>query len=617
MAFTAYTVTRRILSRRVIRPCARYDTIAASASQLRQQRGFSNNLRIRQQRQQRQHQRQHQRQQYVAPTPQFMNKTQADFHTLSLYYKSNNSDTTQNISPLLYPRKLDSKLSGTQNSTVCMCQATGVGTDKLRRRSRRHVVQKCQCSCRSSNVSISSVFRHYRLYMHSIPIFPYQNSRNMYSLRAISTSLPRQNQSLLNSVFDRRFLVTSTSQSKQQVSRIKAAVDQILRTRQLSSAPRLPSNNNDATDTGSPAASTAAAAAAAAAAATSTQVWQPRGVIPSEMTSRAVIRALIGNCLVASLKFWAFFATRSSSMLAEAIHSAVDAANQLLLLMGVLDARRLPDARHPLGYSRSVFFYSLVSALGIFWLGCGVTCVHAIHTLLHPPESLDITWHVWAVLAGSFMVDGVVLRRALSDLRRVKPANMSLFAHIRSLTDPIMMAAVLEDVAATLGIVIAMGGIALSQITGNVMYDALASLFVGGLMGAVALTLVKMNYKFLLGASVESATSKHITHMLMQRESIDAIYSVHTVWVGPNKFAYRASIDFNGHYFAQKLRAQYRDEFLATDESGVDHVMSRYAEAVTHLVEAEVREIEAMIRAKHPEAVYIDLEPASPPLKNE
>ncbi|RHY06857.1 hypothetical protein DYB38_008342, partial [Aphanomyces astaci] len=182
-----------------------------------------------------------------------------------------------------------------------------------------------------------------------------------------------------------------------------------------------------------------------------------------------------------------------------------------------------------------------------------------IQTLLNPPtaEELVLTWEVWTVLGMSFCIDGYVLQRCLGELMQTKPKGVSLYQHITDIKDPFMLAVVLEDSAACTGVLIALAGIGASYVTGNPVWDSAASIGIGFLLGGVAVSLIRMNQRFLLGQSVDPV-------------------------------------------------------FLDSDlESELPVILAWYAEDVTRLVEKEVQEVEAEIRAKYPEAAFIELEPDS------
>nr|CCA18664.1 zinc transporter putative [Albugo laibachii Nc14] len=316
------------------------------------------------------------------------------------------------------------------------------------------------------------------------------------------------------------------------------------------------------------------------------------------------MRAMAGNTAITILKTLAWLKTGSSAMLSEAIHSLVDTGNQAILVLGLRQAAGVPDKKHQYGYGRAAYFWSLISALGIFWLGSGVTITHGMQCLINPPTELTLSWEIWSVLACSFLIDGWVLKRAVQELLETKPPNISLVRYIKYIKDPFMMAVLLEDMTACTGVVIAACGIGATHITGNPLWDSLASISIGLLLGGVAVTLIRMNQRFLLGQSVEPEIEKGIRALLLARPSIDNVYAVQSQW---------AEVDFDGTYLAAKLLHIYKPVFMESKqlENDLPLMLAWYAEDVTRLVEKEVQEVEEEIRALYPEAAFIELEPDS------
>ena len=122
----------------------------------------------------------------------------------------------------------------------------------------------------------------------------------------------------------------------------------------------------------------------------------------------AVVAAVFGNGILTVIKFIAFAMSGSGSMFSEGMHSLADTANQALLFVGIKSSERPADAMFPYGYGRDRYFFSLMSAVGVFVLGCGITLYHGVHMLLEPTLVTDITIPI-AVLCVSFLVDGLVL----------------------------------------------------------------------------------------------------------------------------------------------------------------------------------------------------------------
>lgn len=229
-------------------------------------------------------------------------------------------------------------------------------------------------------------------------------------------------------------------------------------------------------------------------------------------------------------------------MLSEAIHSIVDTGNQAFLLWGLWKAKQPPDRRHPYGYGRSVYFWSLVSAIGTFWLGAGISMRNSVSDVMSPSLQIaDIGPETWMVLAFSFCIDGFVLARTLYVTLQLKPPKISAFKFLKSSRDPTGLAVLLEDSAACLGVLVAAGGLGLSRLTNNPVYDAVSGIAISGLLATMGVVLAKLNEKFLVGQSVEANIVDEIHEILTARPAIDGIHSVQSQWLGMHGFTYKVS----------------------------------------------------------------------------
>ncbi len=323
-----------------------------------------------------------------------------------------------------------------------------------------------------------------------------------------------------------------------------------------------------------------------------------------------VLKALGGNSFIAVMKLTAWFVSGSGAMLSEGIHSLADVGNQALLVLGMRHAERGPDNRHQYGYGQAAFFWALVSALGIFFIGCGVTTYHGVHQLMHPPENLTAGWLTWSVLTISFLIEGWVLYAAVKHVYDIKPDDTGFIAYLPRIKDPMLVAVLLEDLAACTGVLIAVAGIGLTWWTGDPMWDGIASVMIGLLLGVVALVLVRMNQRYLLGHAVDPEIDAGIRKILLERPSIEAAVLVQSRWVGPSTFVYKAEVDFDGAWFAEQLAPYYTAIFEATSDHDAMHaLLATYTEHVSRLVAREVDVIEDIIKARYPQALFIMLEP--------
>ena len=153
---------------------------------------------------------------------------------------------------------------------------------------------------------------------------------------------------------------------------------------------------------------------------------------------------------------------------------------------------------------------------------------------------ISVGWETWAVLGFSFAVDGVVFAKAFRELRaRAEEEGSPMLRYLITMKDPFLLAVLLEDFCGTVGVLLAAAGIGLTQVTGNVLWDSIASIAIGGMLGAVALTLVRTNQRFLLGQSVEKSITSDIKAIILARPAVERVYEVQSQWLGPASFSYK------------------------------------------------------------------------------
>jgi zinc transporter 9 len=341
-----------------------------------------------------------------------------------------------------------------------------------------------------------------------------------------------------------------------------------------------------------------------------------QGHLPNS-TSSTLMVSLMGNCGIAAAKFYAYSRTGHQAMLSEAIHTCVDVGNQAILAYGLREAARAPDKRYQYGYGRAAFFYSLLSALSTFGFGACLTLYQGVDAVVHPAELLEPLPETWAVLAVSFAVDGLVLSTAMKDVwKRAAKANVTAFQWIFMFKDPFTVAVVFEDSAAVIGVAIAAAGIGMTQLTGSPVWDGISAVCIATLLGAVSLKLIQLNRSFILGKPVDREITDGIRKILLRRRSVDAVYAAQTQWIGPSAFAYNAEVDFDGTYLAAQVYSRYELEISNAAKEGklrdnLRWLLPCFAEDVTRVLEKEVRDIQAEVRAAYREASFIDIVPDS------
>jgi len=324
-------------------------------------------------------------------------------------------------------------------------------------------------------------------------------------------------------------------------------------------------------------------------------------------SAAAVVAALSGNAFVTILKFIAFFLSGSGAMLSEAIHSVADTGNQLLLYVGLKRADKEADDRFHYGYGGERFVFGILSAAGIFFVGCGITLFHGISSLV-TPHTPHLTATTFGVLGASFLIEGSVLLYAVRRVRGEK-GELPFFTYVRRHADPATVAILLEDSAAVLGLLLAAGGIYLSYVTGNPMFDAIGSIVVGLLLGLVAFYLVRENRELLLGRAVPEGIEDKFKETILDQPSVRSVRDVKTRQLTPEAFLFKAEITLDPDFMAEQL-----GKALPADPADLHkaRTLRRFVSATTDLIATQVASIELAVVAAIPQARHIDLEIAHP-----
>ncbi len=214
-----------------------------------------------------------------------------------------------------------------------------------------------------------------------------------------------------------------------------------------------------------------------------------------------IIQALLVNVAITLAKAVAAFLTGSGALLAEAIHTAADCTNQLLLLVGVRQARVPADAKYPLGHGRNIYFWSFIVALLLFSAGGMFSIYEGVHKLRHP-EPVERVWLGFVILGFSLILEGASTLGNIRDLR-ARAKGAPLFRALRETKDADLVVVFGENAAASLGLVLAMGALGAAALTGNARWDAVGSLLVGLVLVGVALFLGHEIKGLLVGESAD------------------------------------------------------------------------------------------------------------------
>lgn len=323
----------------------------------------------------------------------------------------------------------------------------------------------------------------------------------------------------------------------------------------------------------------------------------------------AVAAAIGGNFLVMIAKFAGAAVTGSGALFSEGIHTLADVLNQILLMVGIVRSEKEADERFQFGYRRERFIWALISAVGIFFLGCGVTIYHGIHGLQDPQLIGDPTVAL-IILAFALVVEGIVLVIAYKGLKaEAKSKGRPFWAYVRKEADPSAVAVLFEDGAACLGVVIAMVCIFLSKTLGSGIPDAVGSIVIGLLLGALAFWLIQRNKELMVGPSIPKESEDTIRALIEGRDSITGITRFKSRMVDTATYDVTVHVDFKGDVLASRLEPSLA-EVYPTIESYEDFeaFAKTFGEQLARTMGSEVDDIEVAIKAAVPEVKFIDIE---------
>ncbi|MCP4499210.1 MAG: cation diffusion facilitator family transporter [Deltaproteobacteria bacterium] len=323
--------------------------------------------------------------------------------------------------------------------------------------------------------------------------------------------------------------------------------------------------------------------------------------------TQTVVMAVVVNFVIAILKFLAFSVSGSGAMLAEGIHSVADTANQALLFLGIKKSERPADDTHPFGYGAERYFWALVSAMGIFVLGCGVTVYHGVHQLMHPvlPTVGALTW---GVLGVSALLEGSVFLMALREANSQREGK-SWIAFLKSSSDPTLIAVLLEDSIAVIGIGIASLGILLSSATGIPQFDGAASILIGLLLGALALLLAVKNKNLLVGISAPKDVEDTIQKLVSGHPSVEKLLSMRTRVLGSGNVQLDLQVDFSPDAIVDRMQEDIHKAYENIENKEEFEAFCRsFGRDLVDELALEVDRLEQAIRKEVPQAQIIDVE---------
>jgi cation diffusion facilitator family transporter len=262
--------------------------------------------------------------------------------------------------------------------------------------------------------------------------------------------------------------------------------------------------------------------------------------LSTEGSNRAIFAALAANLGIAVTKFVAFLLTRSSSMLAESIHSLADSGNQVLLLIGGKRAQRPATEEHPFGYGRSRYLYAFIVSVVLFTAGGLFALYEAYHKWNDPHPITEWQWVPVVILLAAIVMEGLSFRTAMAEAAHVREGR-SWFRFIRETKSPELPVVLLEDSAALVGLVFALFGVVLTLLTHDGHWDAVGTGLIGLLLVGVAVLLALETSSLLLGEGATPADVIAIREALVG-PGVDSVIHLRTMYVGPEELLVAAKI---------------------------------------------------------------------------
>jgi cation diffusion facilitator family transporter len=272
-------------------------------------------------------------------------------------------------------------------------------------------------------------------------------------------------------------------------------------------------------------------------------------------TRRTVLTAGAANVVVAALKLVAGLLAGSSAMLAESAHSVADTVNQGLLLNSLRLGERPGDRRHPFGYGQDRYFWSLLSAFGIFIAGAGFSVFEGI-LALRGSASEGSPLLAYVVLGISFVAEGTSLTRAVRQTRaQATRRRTTILRHVSDSPDTTVKAALLEDTAAIIGLLLALAGLVMRQLTGSAIWDGSASIAIGALLVLVALRLGRDSRELLIGRAADEDQQAAIRAGIEATPGVDSLVELLTMHLGPDRLIIGARVDLCDDVSAGQVEA--------------------------------------------------------------
>ncbi len=312
-------------------------------------------------------------------------------------------------------------------------------------------------------------------------------------------------------------------------------------------------------------------------------------------STKQINLALLGNFLVAVLKFLVAAVSGSAVMFSEGLHSVADTANEVFLLFGLKMSGRPANKEHQFGFGKERFFWSLIAAFGILIVGCVLSIQKGMNAILHPEEIKLIQWPLLVIII-SIIIEGYTLFVTYRFLHKTK-GKANLLKFLDDSSETAVITVFFEDTAAVTGLIIAACGILLSYFFRTSLYDGIASVAIGVLLGLVAIFLANKN-KDLLTDQAHLTINKRAGEILMRHPAVEKFHDLRTIIFGPKHVVVVSDVEFKEEFIYDNIE----------NDPGKDR--KEYTEEVIKTIGDLTDQLEAQIRNACPEVkeIYLEVE---------
>lgn len=284
------------------------------------------------------------------------------------------------------------------------------------------------------------------------------------------------------------------------------------------------------------------------------------------VSRKAVLTAVVSDLAIAGAKLAAFAFSHSSAMLAESIHSLVDAGNGSLLMVGLHQSNRPADETHPFGYGKELYFWTLLVALFIFLVGGGVSIADGIWRLYHPAPLDHLIWN-YVTLGFSACFEGYSLLVGLREFQSAEGVPASWRA-IHASKNPATFTVIIEDSAALAGLLVALAGIVLDQVFAWHWADGVASITIGSMLAAVSVLLTVESKALLVGEGADLLTLRRIRTLVLAQPGVELAGYPLTMYFGPQSILLTINVRFSSslgrddvEHCVDRIEAAVREHF--------------------------------------------------------